>query len=155
MYRAVVDTNLIVSGTATTSTIPYSLLEAWRKGEYILVTSPPIIEEVKEVLKRPEKNFSITNRQIEEVVETLATKAFVTPGTLEVDVVKNDPDDNKFVACALEGSASHIISGDKHLLDIDEYQGIRIMKARNFLEEYLNKDIKKKSAPANTKPTTQ
>lgn len=134
MYRVVLDTNVIVSGTATTSTVPYSLLEAWRKGEYILVTSPPIIEEVKEVLKRPEKKFFITNQQIKEVVEALATKAFVTPGIFEADVVKNDPDDNKFVACALEGSASHIVSGDKHLLDIDEYQGIKIVRARNFLE---------------------
>ena len=141
MYRAVVDTNLIVSGTATLSTVPYHLLESWRKGEYVLIVSPPIVEEVKDVLQRPEKGFLITNQQIEEVIETLTTKAFLTPGTLEVDIVKNDPDDNKFIACAIEGLASHIISGDKDLLSINEYQGIKIVKARDFLEKCLHKDI--------------
>lgn len=142
MYRAVVDTNLIVSGTATLSTTPYFLLESWRRGDYVLVTSPLIIEEVNEVLQRPEKNFSITKEEIEGIIETLATKAFVTPGTLEVDIVENDPDDNKFIACAIEGSASHIISGDKDLLSIGEYQGIKIVKAREFLEEYLHRSIR-------------
>ena len=134
MYRAVVDTNLIVSGTATTSTVPYHLLESWRRAEYILLTSPSIIEEVKDVLQRPEKNFSISPDEIEEVIESLMTKAFVTQGTLQVNAVQNDPDDNKFIAAALEGSASHIISGDRHLLTIGRYQGIKIVTARIFLE---------------------
>lgn len=139
MYRAVIDTNLIISGTATISTIPYYLLEAWRNGEYVLVTSPPIIHEVKEVLCRPEKKFSIKSSEIEEVVKTLATHAFVTPGTLEVDVVKDDPDDNRFIAAALEGSASHIVTGDKDLLSIKEYRGVKIVKARDFLENYVHR----------------
>lgn len=141
MYRAVVDTNLIVSGTATSSTIPYQLLEAWREKKYVLVTSPAIIGEVSEVLRRPEKNFSITNQEIEAVIETLETEAFATAGTLTVDVVKNDPDDNKFIACAIEGSATHIISGDKDLLSIREYKSIRMVKARDFLEECFKKRL--------------
>lgn len=142
MYRVVLDTNLIISGTATTSTIPYHLLEAWRRGEYILVTSPSIIEEVKDVLKRPEKKFHLTNQEIDRIIETLNTQAFVTPGILEVDVIKDDPDDNKFIACAIEGSATHIISRDKkHVLSLGDYQGIKIVSARIFLEEYLKKDV--------------
>lgn len=137
MYRAVIDTNLIVSGTATSGTLPYHLLEAWRNSQYVLVTSPAIIAEVEEVLHRPEKNFSITNQEINQVIDTLTTHAFVTSGVLEVDVIKRDPDDNKLIACAIEGSASHIVTGDKDLLSIEEYQGIKIVKARNFLEEYL------------------
>ncbi|MBI4999801.1 putative toxin-antitoxin system toxin component, PIN family [Candidatus Gottesmanbacteria bacterium] len=136
-----VDTNLIVSGTATASTTPYHLLEAWRNGEYVLLTSPSIIEEVAKVLRRPEKNFSITNQEIEAVIDVLKTRAFVTTGILTVDIVKDDPDDNKFIACAIEGSATHIVSGDKDLLRIGEYQGIKIVKARNFLEVCLNKKI--------------
>lgn len=135
------DTNLIVSGTATTSTVPYQLLQSWRRAEYILLTSPPILEEVRDVLQRPEKNFTISPDEIKDVIESLMTKAFVTRGELQVDVVKNDPDDNKFIAAALEGSASHIISGDRHLLNIGAYQGIKIVTARNFLEEDLHKDI--------------
>ncbi len=64
MYRAVVDTNLIVSGSATTSSVPYHLLEAWRNGEYILVTSVPIIEEIEDVLARPEKIFPLPDMKL-------------------------------------------------------------------------------------------
>ncbi|MBI5452436.1 putative toxin-antitoxin system toxin component, PIN family [Candidatus Gottesmanbacteria bacterium] len=144
MYRVVVDTNLIISGATTSGTIPSELIESWRRDEYILVTSPQIIEEVKEVLNRPKikKQFSFTSKEIDKLIESLTTKAFVTPGTLEVDVIKDDPDDNKFIACAIEGSATHIISGDKkHVLSLEEYQGIKIVTARTFLEEYLKKDV--------------
>lgn len=142
MYRAVVDTNLIVSAIATISTIPYYLFEAWRKGEYILVTSPAIIEEITEVLSRPEKKFSLTGGEIAKVIKTLTDYAFVTSGKLEVRVVKKDADDDKFIAAALEGSASHIVTGDKDLLSVREYQGIKIVTARNFLEKYLRKTEK-------------
>lgn len=141
MYRVVVDTNLIISGTTTANTIPYQLIESWRKGEYILVTSLQIIEEVRQVLKRTkiQKQFSLTITETNQVIETLSSHAFVTSGILEVDVVKNDPDDNKFIACALEGSASYIVSGDNHLLSIREYQGIQIVRAREFLQNCLKK----------------
>ena len=142
MLKVVVDTNLIVSGTATTSTVPYHLLESWRNNEYILLTSPPILEEVKDVLNRPHKGFTITPEQIKSFIYTLSTRTIVTPGTLEVDVIPNDPDDNKFIACAIEGSASHIVTGDqKHLLPLKECRGIQIVSARRFLEDFLQKKI--------------
>ncbi|OGG27363.1 putative toxin-antitoxin system toxin component, PIN family [Candidatus Gottesmanbacteria bacterium RIFCSPLOWO2_01_FULL_39_12b] len=144
MYRVVVDTNLIISGATTSGTIPSEVIESWRRDEYILVTSPRIIEEVKEVLNRPKikKQFSFTSKEIDKLIESLITKAFVTPGILEVEVIKDDPDDNKFIACAIEGSATHIISGDKkHVLSLGDYQGIKIVSARNFLEAYLKKDV--------------
>ena len=144
MYRVVVDTNLLISGATTSGTVPSELIESWRRNEYILVTSPRIIEEVKEVLNRPKikKQFSFTSKEIDKLIESLITKAFVTPGILEVEVIKDDPDDNKFIACAIEGSATHIISGDKkHVLSLGDYQGIKIVSARNFLEAYLKKDV--------------
>lgn len=123
MYRAVVDTNLIISGTASVNSVPYHLLEAWRQEKYIVVTSVPILAEVKEVLAREEiqSHFHLTSNQAKEVIDTLSTQA----------------------AAAIEGNASFIISGDKHLLDIEEYEGIKIIKARDFLENILHIDISK------------
>lgn len=140
MYRAVVDTNLIVSGTASLHTPPYHLLEAWRQGKYILVTSPILIEEVSEVLRRPklQRELHLTEQDRQDVLATLSTQAFITAGTVSVDVVANDPDDNQLIACALEGSATHIVTGDKkHLLQLKQYQGIQIVTARTFLEDAL------------------
>ena len=58
----------------------------------------------------------------------------ISPGLIEVDVVKIDPDDNKIIACAVEALAKIIISGDHHLIDLGEYEDIRIMTPDTFLK---------------------
>lgn len=144
MLRVVIDTNLIISGTTKSNTTPHRLLEGWRKKEFLLITSIPILSEIKEVLERKEiqAHFFLKPEDIQEMIQALSTQTIITSGALEVDIVKDDPDDNKFIAAAIEGSASYVISGDRHLLDIKEYEGIKIMKARNFLEDVLQKDVK-------------
>jgi len=143
VQRAVIDTNLIVSGTAKSNTVPHRLVEGWRKKEYLLVTSIPILTEIKEVLDRKEiqSHFFLKSEDIQEIMQRLSTQTIITPGSLVIDIIKDDPDDNKFISAAIEGNASYIISGDKHLLNIEEYQGIKILKARNFLEDVLQKDV--------------
>jgi predicted nucleic acid-binding protein len=51
-----------------------------------------------------------------------------------IDVIQTEPTDNKYLACALEGEADYIVSGDRHLLDLGLYQGIKIIKAKAFLK---------------------
>jgi predicted nucleic acid-binding protein len=53
--------------------------------------------------------------------------------------VQDDPDDNKFIECALECRADYIVSGDTHLLNLKEYEGIKIINAGEFLEVFYNK----------------
>ena len=144
MLRVVIDTNLIISGTAKSNTIPHRLLERWRKKEFLLITSIPILSEIKEVLDRKEiqAHFFLKPEDIRDLIQALSTQTIITSGALEVDIVKDDPDDNKFIAAAVERSASYIISGDRDLLDIGDYEGIKIMEARNFLEDVLQKDVK-------------
>ena len=144
MLRVVIDTNLIISGTAKSNTIPNRLLEGWRKKEFLLITSIPILSEIKEVLDRKEiqAHFFLKPEDIRDLIQALSTQTIITSGALEVDIVKDDPDDNKFIAAAVERSASYIISGDRDLLDIGDYEGIKIMEARNFLEDVLQKDVK-------------
>ena len=140
MLRVVVDTNLIVSGTTSTQSVPYHLLESWRNNDYILITSLPIIAEITEVLNRPEikSYFSLTDNQVQNVLKSLEN---VTSGTTEIHIVKDDPDDDKLIAAAIEGSATHIISGDQHLLKLNTYQNIPILTAREFLEKHLKKKV--------------
>lgn len=139
MHRAALDTKVIVSGTATTSTIPYLILESWRSGDYVLVTSPQILAEVRETFLKPKirKFTKLSPGQIDRLVAEIGKRAFVVAGILELDVVRDDPDDNKFIACAVEGSASHVVPGDKHLLDVGEYEGIEIVRPKFFLEACL------------------
>ena len=60
--------------------------------------------------------------------------AWAVEGKAEIDVIQADPTDNKYLACALEGEADYIDSGDRHLLDLGLYQGIKIIKAKAFLK---------------------
>ena len=63
----------------------------------------------------------------------LAALAIPTPGELVLRVIADDPDDDHYLSCAIEGEADYIVSGDRHLLEIQEYQGIRILTPRAFL----------------------
>ena len=54
-------------------------------------------------------------------------------------MVKDDPDDDKFIECAVVARARWIVSGDQHLLTLNEYQGIRILKVEDFLTEIAGK----------------
>jgi putative PIN family toxin of toxin-antitoxin system len=141
VLRVVVDTNLIISGTAASSGAAYELLEAWREGKYILVTSPQILSEIHDVFMRPkiQSTFGFTEEDAQKVIKTFSAQAYVTAGTAVIPTVSPDPDDNMFIACAIEGSASYIVTGDKHhLLPIQTYNGINIITARYFIDSCLN-----------------
>jgi predicted nucleic acid-binding protein len=60
--------------------------------------------------------------------------AVLTPGELAVEAVADDPADDLVLACAVEGNADFIISGDHHLLDLENYQGIKIVNPARFLD---------------------
>jgi len=135
VLRAVIDTNVLVSG-AMGSTAPARVVDAWRQNKYVLVISPHLIEEVSEVMSRPEimEQFGITKRMVSDFVGTLSTRGFVTVGAMSVDVVKDDPDDNWVLAAAIEGGADYVVTGDKkHLLPLKSYQGVDIINPAEFL----------------------
>lgn len=136
MIRAVIDTNVLISGI-TGSTTPAKVIDAWRQNKYVLVTSPQLITEANEVLHRPEitRQFNLTENLISEFVGTLSTRAYVTSGTLQLDVIQEDPPDNQVLSAAVEGSAGYIVSGDKDLLRLGRYQDIVISKPIGFLKK--------------------
>jgi hypothetical protein len=67
-------------------------------------------------------------------VAPIETDAMAVPGTTKVTVITDDPDDNMFLACAVEGQADFIVSGDPHLLSLSRFRGIPIATVREFLE---------------------
>jgi hypothetical protein len=136
VLKAVIDTNVLLSGSVAGSGSPYEILEAWRRGDLLLVTRDDIIAEVIEVLGRPyyRKRRHVTDEIIAKIARALKTEALETKGELTVEVIAQDPDDNKFLACAIEGEADYIVSGDHHLLDLGSYMGIPIVRPAVFLE---------------------
>ena len=137
MQRAVLDTNVIVSGTIIPSGSPAIIIDAWREGRFSLVTSEAIIDEVKRVLNDDRIRSSypkLKNAHVGKIVNLLRNQSVLTPGNLSLSVVERDPDDDKFVVAAVEGRAQFIVSGDQDLLSLNRYESTRILTPAEFLK---------------------
>lgn len=117
MIRAVLDTNQYVSMAITPGGTADRLVAAWREGRFVLLTSPPILEEIVRVLAYPRLRnlIRLTPAEVDDLLETLFVDAELTPGTLTVHAVTRDPSDNMFLACAVEGHANYVVTGDRDL----------------------------------------
>ncbi len=137
MIRAVLDANVVVSGVINPHGPPGQLLAAALASKFHLVLSPPILEEFERALQYPDiaESHGMQVEEIKVFLDTLSRTAYLTAGTLAVDVISEDPSDNKYLACAVEGRASYIISGDRHLLGLGRYLDlIAILSPREFLK---------------------
>ena len=143
MLRVVLDTNQFVSSVLIRHGLPAQVLDAWRRREFLLITSPFIIAEIRSTLNYPRirRKYPLTDDDVERLVTLLEQDALVLPGKIDVTgAIPADPTDEIVLACALEGRADLIVSGDHHLLDMDEYQGIPIITAREFLEQLAGQE---------------
>ena len=128
--RVVLDTNIIVS--AYLGGALEGIIVAWKSGEFTLVVSKEIAEEYLDVLRRPK--LKIEKTEIDDFAALLLDRAeFVIP--LEtLDVVADDPSDNKFLEAAVAGNAKFIVSGDGHLLELESFRKVVIISARQFVD---------------------
>lgn len=130
--KLVLDTNTLISALGWKGK-PHQVLGMCMRKQVELVLSPPIIEELEVVMSYPKFDFSEEMKR-EFLTELIECSRIVSPAE-KVQVVANDPEDNKFVECAIAGEANYIVSGDSHLLSLREYRGIHIINASDFLKE--------------------
>jgi uncharacterized protein len=132
--RVVVDTNIFVSSFFGGN--PKKIIDFWKEGEITLCLSRAIFDEYIDVLARlglkDEKEFEELLSLFSQSYNILFTKK-----TPKIKIVKNDPDDDKFIECAVALKAEIVITGDREVLAVKEYKGIRILTPRSFLDEYL------------------
>jgi putative PIN family toxin of toxin-antitoxin system len=136
MIRAVLDANVIVSAVLTPAGVPAQVLDAWRDERFALLVSPAILEEIARVLEYPKiaRLHRWPRTRVEEFVSEFGHLGIMTPGDLRLDIVRDDPADNRYLECAVEGAADHLVSGDQDLLDVQEYGGVRIVTPKTFLD---------------------
>jgi len=136
MIKAVLDTNVVVSAYLVPTGKPAEILSLARKGKLHIFLSLEIVDEIKQTLLSPKlrKIHKNTTEQISLFVRAFSKAATVTPGTKLVDFIKDDPDDNKILACALEGRVDYIVSGGHHLTDLKSFQSISIVNPHMFLQ---------------------
>jgi uncharacterized protein len=134
--RAVIDTNVLVSGLLVAEGLPRQVLDAWLDDRFTLVTSPYQLEELTHVLAYPRvaERIRLAPAELAAILSGLMTLAVVTPGQLQRPGVTRDPKDDAIVACAEEGEADYIVSGDHNLSSLGEWRGIRALTPRQFLE---------------------
>ena len=132
--RAVLDTNVIVSATLIRGGNEDRILRAWQQGVFELALSPPILEEIGRVLSyaKIQKLRWTTQEEVISLLESLAGESVLVPGRLVVRASR-DPEDDKFLAAAIEAGAEYVVSGDKDLLDLRMYRGVRIVTPAKFL----------------------
>lgn len=113
---------------------PAKILAAWSEGRFELVLSPALLDETEEVLNRPRlrKKHGKSVMEIHQWITDLAQAATMMSDAIELQAVQADPDDDVILACALEGDAEYLVTGDEHLLALKHFHGIRIITARQF-----------------------
>lgn len=136
--RAVLDTNIFVSGLFSTGGTIGRLQDLWMSSAFELAVSEDILQEIKATLQKPhiQKELFLPENEIEEIIALIREKALVvTQDLYQTDKIISDPDDNKFLACALEIKADYIVSGDNHLLSLKHFHGIQIVDAAAFIKK--------------------
>ena len=132
--KIVLDTNVLISGIFWQG-VPSEILKAWSAGKMTLCISPEILDEYLEVSKALSKKYPSV--EIEPVLDCIARYSKMYFGVVLPAPVSRDPDDDKFLACAMSAKSKVIISGDKDLLDIKTYSGIKIYSPSDFYKKYL------------------
>lgn len=129
--RVVLDTNTLISALLFSGTAS-RLVPLWQSGEITPLLSKAMLQEYLQALTYPK--FRLSDQEIRELIEE-EVLPFVK--TIEVrkrlTVVRRDPDDNKFLECAVTGGAKYLVTGDRDLLDLGSYRGISIVTAGEFL----------------------
>lgn len=136
MLRVVIDANVYVSAYVRPEGPPGQIIERFlRDVAFELIVSDQIIEEVLRALAYPKiRKLRRTNVDPELWFEDIVVLAQPVSGEYAVTAVSEDPDDDKYLAAAVEGRAVFVVTGDPDLLDIREHEGVRIITPRAFLD---------------------
>ncbi len=129
-YIAVFDTNILISALLSTASNPFRCLALARIGQIESVTCREILNEFSEKLI---VKFKFSQEKAQAAVEEVRNFSRLVEISTELRVVSADPDDDMVVECAVLGGATHIVTGDKHLLSLGRYQKITIIKATEFV----------------------
>lgn len=132
--KVVLDTNVIISGIFF-SGHPAKILAAWADGGFELVASVEILAEYRQVAERLKKKYSSID--INSILDLVTRETrIVEPVPVPVSAC-DDPDDLKFLGCALAGGAALVVTGDRALLDASGFRGIQVVTPREFLRRHI------------------
>ena len=133
--RVVLDTNIVVSALIAEKGASARIFEKILLGEIISFTSKEIIEELKEVFGRKEITKRTDSRARTFVLENYLENSIKISKKTEINLVEHESD-NKFIETAVDAEAGYIITGDQHLLKLKKFMEIKIVKPKEFLDDF-------------------
>ena len=131
----VLDTNVMISALLSAEGPPAQIIDLWKAGAFDVAASDPLLDEVKRVLgyDKIKKHLGLTPGETDRLLSGWRTTSIVVEPKEELEVIEDDPDDNRVLECAVAAEADYIVSGDHHLLDLGEYRGIEILPPAGFI----------------------
>ena len=131
----VLDTNVIISALLSPKGAPAEIIRRWEAGEFDVVTAPPLLDELRRALAygRVKKHLKQPRKMVADLIKRLETVATVVASPPSLDVIQEDPADNRVLECALAGKASYIVTGDAHLLKLKQHEEVVILNPAGFL----------------------
>ena len=129
--KIAVDTNFLISATQWNYSVSHKLLQKLIRNNAEIFTTKEILEEFAEVLKR---DFLYAKKEAQNLLEKVLQFLTLVNPKNKIDIVKEDADDNKIIECAVESKSEYILSYDKHLLKLKEFQGIKIVKPEEIFK---------------------
>ena len=133
--RIVLDTNIYISSLISEKGNPARIVRWWLEGEFDVLVSQPIIDEILRVTgyERIQKKYAKVRENRLEYAALISEQALWIEPNEKLDVIAADESDNRYVECAVAGGAQYIITGDEHLLELGEYEGITVLKPATFV----------------------
>jgi putative PIN family toxin of toxin-antitoxin system len=135
MLKLVLDANTLISGFFWEGN-EAELIRKIERKDVLFFTNREILAEIREVIARSkfEKVMFNANLTADQIISKIISLSHIVVGPkLGIKVVKEDRSDNKFLECAVQAKVDYIVSGDKHLLNLREFQGIKIVKTKEVL----------------------
>ncbi len=129
--KVTVDTNFFISATQWDNSVAHKLLLKLIAQDIEIFTTKDIMEEFSRVLAR---DFKYNEGEINKIIENILIIVKLVEINSKVQVVKEDPEDDKILACALDSNSTHLITYDQHLLKLKEFQGIKIVTPEDFFK---------------------
>ncbi|MEK6922230.1 MAG: putative toxin-antitoxin system toxin component, PIN family [Nanoarchaeota archaeon] len=128
--KVTADTNFFISSIQWDNSVAHKLLRKLLKTNAEIFTTKEILDEFATVLQR---NFKYSEEEINNILEKITPFIAIIEPKEKLDIIKDDPDDNKILECAVASKSEYIITYDNHLLSLKEFRGIKIVKPEKLV----------------------
>jgi putative PIN family toxin of toxin-antitoxin system len=132
VIRAVLDTNVLVSGFAFAGGVPDQVLRLWQAGRFQLVLSQHILTELRRTLDEPFFQSRISSDDVQRSLTLVVTEAEIVSLTAVVAGIATQPEDDPVLGTAVSASAPYLVTGDRQLQRLGTFQGVTILSPREF-----------------------